>query len=244
VLACHEVGTRDEWGEPHDVPVLDALLGIRERRSGVGAPTLEVTDPALFAAAGRHVTFNAPHTLAAPSDDVTLLAHVVDRLSGHWDDFENLAHAQPPARLPGLWTRRVGRGHVIYTGVDLFTNYLNSPTGHMRQLLRHVLVSLAAPAITLDGPLCVTMNARRQGEAIAVHLHNAPGSAYAYPNPPRAGHLHAPGEVNPVHDLRLRVNGRQVRGATLALSGQPLTVAGDTVVIPRLDLHEVVLLNL
>ncbi len=213
--------------------------------AGWSAPTLEVTDPALLAAAGRHVSFKAPHTLAAPTDDVALLAHVVDRLSGHWDDFENLAHAEPPAREPGLWTRSVGRGHVIYTGVDLFTNYLNCPTGQIRQLLQHVLVSLRTPAITLDGPLCVTMNARRQGkDAIAVHLHNAPGSAYTYPNPPHAGSLHAPGEVNPVHDLRLRVNGLPIKSATLALSGQPLTVEGDTVVIPRLDLHEVVLLTL
>jgi hypothetical protein len=245
VLACHEAGTRDEWGEPHAVPVLDALLGIRERRSGRGAPTLEVTDAALLTAAGRHVTFKAPHTLAAPSDEVTSLAHIVDRLSGHWDDFENLAHAQPPAREPGLWMRSVGRGHVIYTGVDLFTNYLNCPTGHMRRLLQHILVSLRPPAITLDGPLCVTINARRQGDdIIAVHLHNAPGSAYTYPNPPNAGSLHAPGEVNPVHDLRLRVNGRQVKAAKLALSGETLAVEGDTIHIPRLDLHEVVLLNL
>ncbi|OQA39185.1 MAG: hypothetical protein BWY52_03149 [Chloroflexi bacterium ADurb.Bin325] len=243
VLACHEVGTRDEWGEPHPAPALDALLGIRGRRSGQGAPTLEITDPALRAAAGHHVTFNAPHTLAAPADDVALLAHVVDRLSGHWDDFENLAHAQPPAREPGLWLRSVGRGHVIYTGVDLFATYLNSPTGQIRRLLRHLLVSLRPPAITLDGPLCVTLNARRQGDGIAVHLHNAPGTAYAYPNPPRAGYLHAPGEVNPVHDLRLRVHGLPIKSARLALSGRPLVVEDAAVVIPRLDLHEVVLLS-
>jgi hypothetical protein len=92
--------------------------------------------------------------------------------------------------------------------------------------------------------MCVTVNSRRQADgAIAVHLHNAPGSAYNYPNPSHGVYLHAPGEVVPVHDLRLRVTGMQVAAATLALSGAALAVEDGTVHIPRLDLHEVVLLR-
>ncbi len=245
LLACHEAGTRDAWGEPHPVPVLDALLGIRARRPGQGTPTIELTDPVLAQAAGRHITFKGPHTLAEPAEDTRLLGHVVDRTSGHWDEVEYGAHAQPPPRLPGLWVRQVGQGWAIYTGVDFFKTYLSYPTAHMMRMLRALLVSLETPEITAEAPICVTVNTRRQPDGRwAIHLHNAPGSAYTYPNPPRGAYLHAPGEVIPVHDVRLHVGRRKVKRASLGLSGHVLTVTGNVVEVPRLDLHEVVVLEI
>lgn len=254
VVACHDAGTRDEDGNLRATPILDALLGIRARRPGQGAPTLELTDAGLIAAAGRHVTFKAPHTLAEPTDDARLLGHVVDRTSGHWDDFENGPHGQPPPRLPGLWIRQVGEGWTVYAGVDIFKTYLRFPTSHMMRLLAGLLMELRTPPVTVEAPLCVTVNTRRQDDGRwAIHLHNAPGSAYAYPDdsnrPPGGQGLHAPGEVVPVHDLRIRVAGRKVQRARLALSGKALavvdaTTAGATIEAPRLDLHEVVLLEI
>jgi hypothetical protein len=245
LVACHDVGTRDEAGDTHATPVLDALLGVQSRRPGQGAPTLELTDAALIAAAGRHVTFKGPHTLAEPADDVKLLGNTVGRTSGHWDEYEFGDRARPAPRSPGLWVRPVGQGCAVYAGVNLFETYLRYPTTHMMRMLRALLIGLRMPAVTVEAPLCVTVNTRRQaGGRWAVHLHNAPGSAYAYPNPPRGVYLHAPGEVVPVRDLRIQVHGRQVRRAWLALTGQELAARGNVVEVPRLDLHEVVLLEI
>jgi hypothetical protein len=244
VVACHEAGTRDEWGEPHTRPILDALLGIRSRMPGRGAPTLELLDAGLIGAAGHHVTFRGAHTLAQPAEDVQVLAHVVDRMTGHWDGFEDGPLAEPPPRLPGWWVRPAGRGYAVYMGVNLFEHYLHAPTGHMMRMLRALLVRLAPPTVTADAPLCVTVNTRVQADGRwAVHLHNAPGTAYAYPNPAHGHYLHAPGEVTPVYGIRLRVSGPRVTAARLALSGATLAVQDNGVDVPRLDLHEVVLLE-
>ncbi len=245
VFACHEVGTHDELGYPHAVPVLDALLGIRGRSAGAGVPTLEIGDAELLAVCGPYVTFKGEHTLAVPAEDVQLLAQTVDRLGHSWDEIQEGPRGQDSPRYPGLWTRRVGKGYVIYTGVNCFRTYLRAPTTRMSRLLRSLLTGLRTPRVTLDAPLCVTMNVRVQEDGRwAVHLHNAPGSAYAYPAPQHGNYLHMPGEVVPVYDIIMHVMGK-VRDARSGLTGElyPMTEAGD-VRVPCVELQEVVLLDL
>jgi hypothetical protein len=112
-------------------------------------------------------------------------------------------------------------------------------------VLRALLTGLRPPRITLQGPLCVTMNARVQADGRwAVHLHNAPGSAYGYPAPPRSNYLHTPGEVVLVHDLVIEVCEGSVRSAHSGISGETYQVLeGRKVRVPALALHEVVLLE-
>jgi hypothetical protein len=245
LVACHEVGTRDEMGYPQAKPALDDLLGIRSREQGKGHPTLEIADSELIEACGWYVTFQDGHTLAMPADDVRVLASTVDRTTGSWEGAEEASGGQKAPRHPGMWVRQFGQGYAVYLGVNYFRTYLHAPVPRMMRLLRALLVGLRAPRITLHGPMCVTMNVRAQSDGRwAVHLHNSPGSAYAYPAPPRSNMLHTPGEVVPVRDLVIEVVEGSIRSVHSGISGETYRISeGTRVHVPLLAIHDVVLLE-
>ena len=250
LVACAEAGTLDEWGERRDQGALDSLLGIVDRTSGTGKATLHITDHATRASAGAFVSFQAAHALSTPVEDVKVVAGLVEHTGYRKPDWtvmeKSFAEGKPTGNPPGLWHRRVGRGQVIYSCVDLFGAYLAAPTVQILRLVRHLLMGSCIPAVTLDGPMAVTLNARWEGlNRIAVHLHNAPGSLHSHVVCPRGYGLHAMGEVNPVFDLTLQLNGLRAVRAESAISGQVFAVAGEQrVSVPRLDLHDVVLITL
>ncbi len=245
LVACRDAGTLDEWGGPRRRPILDELLGIKARRAGAGNSTLEIRDEALAGACGRHVSYvEQRFAVATPTGGVRLLADVVERTTESWDGVRG--DGPPAARSPGLWVRRVGRGWVIFTGVELFAAYLHTPTPQMRKLFKHILTTLRRPSVHLEGPLCVTLNARRRADGtLLIHLHNNPGTAYAYPAPPRNNLLHTPGEVLESHNLVIHLHRMVARSARSGLSGKNLKLAdaGRTITLPRLALHDVVLVQ-
>jgi len=239
LIAAHEFGTRDEWGNPHPRPLLDDVLGIGGRSPGLGTATLELAAPDLIEACGRWVsTAGVPHTLAVPGADVDLLARVVDHGQEAWDDVEKQGLAK--ARHSGLWIRRYGRGQGVYVGTDLFRSHIIAPTTFQVRLFAALLERVAPPPVELIAPLQVTLNlAVRPDGAWAVHLHNAPGSIWRY-------HTYFnTGELIPVRDLRLTVRGRRVRAARSGLTGRPLDIESDgaTVRIPVLECNEVVIVE-
>jgi hypothetical protein len=247
LLACHQVGELDELGYPHKRPVLDNLLGIRSRKMGsTNNPILEFSDRELETAAGKHVTCECwswlrqkdkktPPVLPKIGKDVQVLGNLIER------------QAKPETRSPGVWIRKVGKGRVAYCSVNIFLNYLRAPTPHMLRFLTALMNKLAKPKIVLTGPMCVSMNCRVQADGRwAVHLHNAPGSAFRYPAPAECNYLHSPGEVVPVYNLKLNLHGSKVSKARSGISGKTLKVIdqGRGVEIPSLELHEVVILTL
>jgi len=249
LVACDRAGTLDEWGERRSRGALDDLLGIASRSEGHGQPTLHVLDPTLRAAAGVFVSFQAPHLIATPTRDATILANcieVIDRRMPAWELLEDRrGGASTVAASPGLWRRTVGKGTVIYCCIDLFGGYLAAPTVQIMRLVKQVLTAAAMPRVTLDGPMAVTVNTRRQPNGrLAVHLHNAPGSLHSHVVCSRGYGLYTPGEVNPVLDLKLRLHGMTAKRAESPITGQSFRITGGTVVaLPRLDLHDVVLIT-
>jgi len=240
LVAFREVGTLDEWGDPHSRPVLDELLGIRSRRRGDGSPTLEP-----LSGQDRWVTYKGHCVVADPTPDVQLLSHVVERTTSSWDGIED--KSGPAKRSPGMWIRRVGKGAVVWAGVKLFGSYLDAPTPQQRRWFRSVITSLVSPKVTLEGPLFVTVNTRiRQDGTWMIHLHNAPGTAYAYPTPATGHYTHAPGEVVPVHDLVIRLNGPVALEAKSGLTKTAFAVedGGQSIKVPRLELHDVVIVRM
>lgn len=237
LIACHEFATRDEWGQPHSRPVLDDLLGIRERVPGTGTATLELLAPDLIEACGRWVsTAWTPHTLAVPADQVELLAQVVDHGLESWDNVEK--QEQPKPRLPGLWRAPYGKGQVLYMGTDLFRAHLKATTTFQVRLFAAVLARMAPPPVRLSAPMQVTMNiAVRLNGSWAVHLHNAPGTIWRYQT------YFNSGELVPVHDLRLTFRGLVVREARSGLTGKSFAInsEGTTLTVPVLECNEVVL---
>ena len=108
------------------------------------------------------------------------------------------------------------------------------------------LPATLTPAVGFEGPSCVGVNTRIQPDGRwAVHVHNAPGGLYRYPQPAQANYLHAVGEVVPVHNLVIQVAGVRVKSACSGLSGQTFKVEdGRRVLIPELELHDVVILSM
>ena len=222
LVACAEIGTRDELGWPRATPVLDDLLGIKGRRPGAGRATLEVMDEALARAGGRWHTLPGPHVLATPVSGVTLLAHVVDMTANDaWDGFELASSTRPP-RHPGAWVLARGRGKVVYLGVDFFAAHQQGPKTMQIRFFRELLCSLARPPVTLAGPLQVTLNARsREDGSLVVHLHNAPASPW------RHGQHTNGAEVQPVQGLELLVAEGGIASARSLLTGRTFAIADD-----------------
>jgi hypothetical protein len=268
LFACHEVGTRDEWGEVREKPVLDELLGIHSRGGLAPAVTARVVDAGLLEVCGEMITFVNGATIAEPTPDCRVLAQAVppgitsaypqkNTWSAGLSTFTGVSIKDEAtgARIQGvrplgnpsaLWTRPVGKGYVIYLGAELCHAYLSGPTTRMARLFRYALTHLRTPRVTLTGPTCVSVNTRIQADGRwAVHVHNAPGGLYRYPQPSNANYLHGVGEVVPVHDLLIHLAGGQILSACSGVSGRSFSVEdGSRVTIPKLDLHDVVLLRL
>jgi len=235
LMATHQAGEKDELGYPHLEPVLDELLGIRSRTAGPVRGSYEVLDPDLKVNESGFITVFGPRTKATPTEEVRVFLQTHERDANH-----------TLATWPGAWVRTVGRGAVVYVDADIFPVYLRQPTPTMRKFFARLLGRLAPPPLILSAPFFVTMNVRQQQEGEwQIHLHNFPGPGYRYPNPPQTQQLGLPGEVVPVGPLTIQVQKGSVLSARLGLSGRALDV-GDrrTIMVPRLELHEVVVVRL
>lgn len=256
LFGCKETGVFDELGYRHDHPVLDDLFGIVSRRESAHPhlPTLEILDQDLQAVCGDYQSFTGIINLHMESymcveaaKGVEVLANVVCRdyeRGDMWDE-EGINGGKRFPRYPGLLRKKVGRGWAIYACVNFFFSYMMTPRATVARMFKRLVGGLHPPTITLEGPMCVSMNARRLGkDRIVVHLHNTPGTIYNFPTPQENNSLCAIGELNPVFDLEIRTHGLPVCAAERPLRRRRLEVIGDHAVkLDRLDQHEVVLLT-
>ena len=124
---------------------------------------------------------------------------------------------------------------------------------HLRRFVAHLVGRAPAP-LEVEAPEVIEMAAayRPSGE-LMIHLLNNPlpivpwkieGTREDYDE--NQGLFHAPFEVNPIHDIAIRFIGLKVKSARLPLQATNLAVSGatPTVVVPKVDLHEVVLVEL
>ena len=241
-FACAEVGMFDEMGYDHSQPVLDDLIGIKERTTtGYSLKSDAVTcyfeNSQIKDACGPCITLEGIAFEAIVHDNVEILANSTRRE-------KNIVK---PASCGGpvLWRERIGKGYVIYCTADLFSLYLRAPTPRLMRMVQVLLSKVRRPTVTLEGPMCVTMNVRRMDPKIRiVHLHNTPGSAYLYHNPPGANYSHMPGEVVPVGPITIVVRDTKILKATSGLTARIYEIhEPNRVLVPKLDLHEVVCLQ-
>jgi hypothetical protein len=262
VFGCCRVGEFDELGYPHDRPVLDDLFGIVSRRSEPGFPVFRLKDKDLESKLGKWVTMSlgtVEDTLdvvvAEPEHGVCLLGDLVNRASpfqirsaNFEDDWYVTGTGEPIDNpyVPGLWQNNIGKGKALYCAANVFRSYLNSPTPNILSLLKMLMLRMSQPAITLEGPICVTMNVRKQNSGLwAIHLHNAPGSAHRYPSPKVINALIHPMEVQRAHDLKIKINKVLIKSAVSGITGNKFEINPErnSVTIPFIDLHEVVLVD-
>ena len=263
VFGCCHVGEYDELGYPHERPILDDLFGVVSRRNEPGLPTFQLNDEDLKSKLGNWVTMSLGTVddkldvvIAKPNDSVCLLGEMVNRPSPFFyrsDNFKDnwfITSSGEPVEnpfVPGLWQHDIGKGKAVFCAANVFRSYLKCPTPKFLLLLKMLMVRMVEPVITLDGPICVTMNTRIQKDDLwSVHLHNTPGSAHRYPGPKVINALIHPMEVLPVHDLKIRVNKGVIKSAVSGVTGKKFEIASDrsSVSIPCINLHELVLMDL
>lgn len=236
IFACAEVGMFDEMGYAHSPPVLDDLIGIKERTT-TGYPLKSDAVSCYFEnsqlkdVCGPCITLEGIAFNIAAHDDVEVIANGTTRKGNN---------IKPEPYGPVLWKKQTGKGCLIYCTVDLFSLYLRAPTHRLMRMVQVLLSKTRRPAVTLEGPMCVTMNVRETDPKIRiVHLHNTPGSTYLYLN-----YFHMPGEVVPVGPITIVVQDTKILKATSGLTGKVYDVQNQSrVLIPKLELHDVVCLH-
>ncbi len=137
-----------------------------------------------------------------------------------------------------------GKGKAVYISADVGSGYLHNP----HPVLKRFLADLAARArlpLELEAPRAIEMTAFLPDPGhLYVHLLNNPT-----PNLPlsltrqQLRSFFYLEEVLPVHDVRIRFNDFKPRSARMPIGGQTLEVQGNSVRVPRVDLHEVIVLE-
>ncbi len=153
------------------------------------------------------------------------------------------------AELPGVVSRTHGKGKVVYFAAGLDSGYYLYAYPYQRLALRHA-VEWAASAprpVEITAPMCVHSTVMRQkkgkAERVIVHLFNDLNTtahhALATDDVPLRE------EVVPIHDIQVTFRPEyRFKRVRLEPEGKTLPVkrsaAGTTVIVPRLDVHSMV----
>ena len=155
--------------------------------------------------------------------------------------------------FPGVVAHTYGRGRVVYLAGGFDAAYYLYAYPYQRLLLANAIDWAASgpPPMKVEAPMCVHSTLMRQskndGERLIVHLYSDLNTTafHALPNddvPLRE-------EVVPIHDIRITfASAYQLGRVHLEPGGQDLKVAstadGSSVVVPRLDIHAMVVAEL
>ena len=252
LFACGQVGTLDDLGYPHSLPVLDELLGIRGRRPVPqrcrrNRVTLAVLREDLRDAECPYVTTHMMEEFVFPDKKVELLAGIREYPSAETGGLRGrgLWPAEAEREAGGLWRKRVGKGWVAYCAANLFAAYMRHPSLQVIRLARRLFLGMAVPRVTLEAPSVVRMNARAMPDGRwAVHLHNNPAFQFqSYAQGRGLTDNLVTGELIPVHNAKIVVNSGVVRSASSGVSGEKFAVRENIVTVPRLEQHDVALLE-
>jgi hypothetical protein len=154
---------------------------------------------------------------------------------------------------PTVTVNQYGKGQAIYVAGDVGGAYLNNPYPPLKRFVAH-LVKRSRTPIEIEAPEAIEATAavRDSGE-LMIHLVNNPTPIRPWRivdtedgNRQREydSSFFALHEVNPIHDVRLQFNDFEVKSARLPLHEENLEVAGNSIVVSEVELHEVILVDL
>ena len=186
------------------------------------------------------VTFKGPAVRVAPNDPSAKPVGTIRARSA-----EGAA-----AESPAVVMHEYGKGRVVYLAAGFDAAYYSYAYPYERLILRNAIDQVAPepPPVRIEAPMCVHATVMRQTkpdtpERLVVHLFNDANTtaAHAFPNddvPLRE-------EALPIHDIVVtfapRHKFRRLRLEPEALELKPeRTEAGTRIVIPRLDVHAMV----
>ena len=155
--------------------------------------------------------------------------------------------------LPALIARTHGKGRVVYMAAGFDAGYYLYAYPYERLILRHAIEwAASSPApVVVEAPMCVHSPVMRQSrdgsERLIVHLFNDLNTTAHHARPDEDVPLRE--EVVPIHDIRVRFGpAYRFRRIHLEPSGTDLeiqaTPAGSMVIVPRLDVHGMVVAEL
>ena len=142
-------------------------------------------------------------------------------------------------------TRHVfGKGQAYYLGADVGSGYLENPYPPLKRLVAHLVRQTPSP-IDIHAPGAIEVTALRRPGEIVIHLVNNPTplTPLSMSQEDQSAFFYLE-EVPPVFDLTVRVNGFGVRRVYLPLQGTVLARDAKDFRVSRVDLHEIVVLNL
>ena len=245
LIATHETSLFDELGVKRKNLGLSGVLGVEYRGpvkgSGAGCVSYVPQDSSLKKL-GYLVS-----CVAEESEIKTTTAQVLatrsslggERPLNRFDPDTDYDSGQPTVTM-----NQFGKGKAIYISADVGSGYLHNPY----PVLKRFVADLAARArlpLELKAPRAIEVTAfLPKSDQLHVHLLNNPT-----PNLPlsltreQLRSFFYLEEVLPVHDVRIRFNDFKPRSARMPIGGQTLEVQGNSVRVPRVDLHEVIVLE-
>lgn len=157
-----------------------------------------------------------------------------------------------PAEFPGVVTHTYGKGRVVYFAAGFDSAYYLYAYPYQRLALKHA-ISWAASGpqpVTVEAPMCVHSTVMRQtkaGERLVVHLFNDLNTTSHHALP--ADDVPLREETVPISDIRVTFDpGYRLGKVHLEPQGKTLkiekTAKGASVVVPRLDVHSMVVAEL
>ena len=152
---------------------------------------------------------------------------------------------------PAVVMNRFGEGKAYYVAADLGSAFMNNPYEPLKRFVLDLVRRTPAP-FEIEAPeaLEITAAVRPSGE-LMVHLVNNPNPLIPWrfysdeddDNHRGDGAFYAPRELVPLRDVEVRFTGLQVKSARLPLQDVDLEIGSGGIVVPRIDLHEVLLLE-
>jgi len=242
VFFCHRTAFADENGRPAAEPGFGFVesLGDSGHKINFIKPCFESPD--------TRVKVKEFQSFRAPEDAEILATYTppcIDVTATQW-----VSH-QPGPGLdtgePAVILGRHGRGRFVYAGARIFREYLEQDQPSIRGLIRHCIERLATPRLRVTAPRSVeAVYCRKESELRVFLINGTMGKPCAHVPMPGISdgfcmHMNLD-EVIPVADIRVQFKGATVKSAR-NLAGEPLAVSGDTVSLPRLDLYDVVTLE-
>ena len=154
-----------------------------------------------------------------------------------------------PVDYPAVITNHYGKGRVVYCAAGFDAAYYLYSYPYQRLVLKHAIgwaAGEAAPPFVVEAPMCVHATLMRQvkdGERLVVHLFNDSNTTAHHALPQDDVPLRE--EVLPIHDIAITFAPRyRFSKIHLEPGGKELemkrTPTGTRVVVPRLDVHSMV----
>ena len=263
LIATHETSLLDELGQKRDGFALADVFGIDYQGPYGGEDGHSVVyvpqEKELASELGDVICFFGQESAVEPRPDAELQV-LCTRTSLVSLPGKDLLECFDPKKeydssVPTVTANRYGKGQAIYIAADVGGAYLNNPYPPLKRFIAR-LVQRTNPPLEIEAPEAIEVTAaiRDSGE-LMIHLVNNPTPLLPWRRDDEQdatkwdeyrSNFFALQEVNSIHNIRVRFNDFKVKSARLPLHDEYLEVTGKhhSVVVPEIELHEVLLVDL